>query len=81
MEKVGGLYGDFNVGDAVGRNRDGDCRRKIRHLTEGLFATTLTNKTWSVLTSLQVVCAEPSQCYFFLSNFFVFFPHCQSISM
>lgn len=51
MKKVGGLYGDFNVGDAVGRNRDGDCRRKIRHLTEGLFATTLTNKTWSVLTS------------------------------
>ena len=51
MEKVGGLYGDFNVGDAVGRNRDGDCSRKIRHITEGIFATTLTNKTWSVLTS------------------------------
>ena len=45
MEKVGGLYGDFNVGDAVGRNRDGDCSRKIRHITEGIFATTLTNKT------------------------------------
>ncbi|GGH38267.1 hypothetical protein GCM10007354_23260 [Acinetobacter courvalinii] len=50
-KSVGGLYGDFNVDVSGNCDRYGDCSRKSRDITQGLFSTKLKDKEFHDFTS------------------------------